>query len=336
MTEKMKAIVYTKYGSPEVLRLENVEKPTPKAYEVLIKIHAAALTAGDGIVVEGKPLITRLFTRLTKPKNTIPGKEMAGRVEAVGENVTQFKPGDKVYGDLSVARWSAFAEYVSVPENAVANKPENLTFEQAAAVPESCLVALQALRDEGQIKPGQKVLINGASGGVGSFAVQIAKSFGAEVTAVCSTRNMDLARSLGAEHVIDYTKEDFTQNGKRYNLILAANGYHPISDYRRSLNPEGIYVATGGSMAQSLQASMIGPILSQFGGKKMGGMMVKPNQDDLVFKKELIESGMVKPVIDRSYPLSEITDAFHFVGEGRAQGKVVINVAQNGSLQPVA
>ena len=296
MASTMKAIVYTKYGSPEVLRLEEVEKPTPEADEVLIRIHAAALTAGDVIVVKGKPFITRLFTGLTKPKNTIPGKEIAGRVEAVGENVTQFKPGDEVYGDLSVAGWGAFAEYVSVPANAIAIKPENLTFEQAAAIPESALVALQALRDEGQIKPGQKVLINGASGGVGSFAVQIAKSFGAEVTAVCSTRNLEVVSSLGADHVIDYTKEDFTQNGLQYDLILAANGYHPISDYRRSLNPEGIYVGTGGSMAQSLQASMIGPILSQFGSQKMGGMMVRPNQDDLVIMKELVEAEKVKPL----------------------------------------
>lgn len=335
MAATMKAVVYTKYGSPEVLRLEEVKKPTPEADEVLIRIHAAALTAGDVIVVKGKPVITRLFTGLTKPKNTIPGKEIAGRVEAVGEKVTQFKPGDEVYGDLSVADWGAFAEYVSVPENAIAKKPENLTFEQAAAVPESALVALQALRDEGQIKPGQEVLINGASGGVGSFAVQIAKSFGAEVTAVCSTRNLEMVRSLGADHVVDYTKEDFTQNGKRYDLILAANGYHPISDYRRSLNPEGIYVGTGGSMAQSLQASMIGPILSQFGSKKMGGMMVRPNQDDLVIMKKLVKAGKVKPVIDRRYPLSEIAEAFQYIGEGHAQGKVIINVAQNGVSQPV-
>ena len=326
MASTMKAIVYTKYGSPEVLRLEEVEKPTPEADEVLIRIHAAALTAGDVIVVKGKPFITRLFTGLTKPKNTIPGKEIAGRVEAIGENVTQFKPGDEVYGDLSVAGWGAFAEYVSVPVNAITIKPENLTFEQAAAIPESALVALQALRDEGQIKPGQKVLINGASGGVGSFAVQIAKSFGAEVTAVCSTRNLEIVHSLGADHVIDYTKEDFTQNGLQYDLILAANGYHPISNYRRSLNPEGIYVGTGGSMAQSLQASIIGPILSQFGSQKMGGMMVRPNQDDLVSMNKLLEAEKVAPVIDRHYSLSEAVEAFRYVEEGHARGKVVLTM----------
>jgi len=326
----MKAVVYTEYGPPEVLQLKEVEKPTLKDDEVLIKIHAAAITAGDVIVLKGEPFVTRLMTGLLKPKNTIPGKEMAGRVEAVGENVTQFEPGDEVFGDLSVAGWGAFAEYVSVPENAIALKPANLTFEQAAAVPESALVALQALRDKGKIQPGQKVLINGASGGVGTYAVQIAKSFGAEVTAVCSTRNMDMVRSIGADYVIDYTVEDFTQNGQQYDLILAANGYHPISDYRRALSPDGIYVATGGSMTQSLQATMIGPFISRTGSKTMGGMMVKPNQNDLVFMKELLEAGKVVPVIDRCYSLSEVAEAFQYIGEGHAQGKVVITVEQNG------
>ena len=329
MTSTMKAIVYTKYGSPDVLQLKEVEKPSPKEDELLIRIHAAAITAGDVIVLKGEPFVTRFVTGLQKPKNTIPGKEMAGRVEAVGGNVTQFQPGDEVYGDLSVAGWGAFAEYVAVPENAVTLKPSNLTFEQSAAVPESAVVALQALRDKGKIQPGNKVLINGASGGVGTYAVQIAKSFGAEVTAVCSTRNVDMVRSLGADYVIDYTAEDFTQNGQQYDLILAANGYHPISDYRRALSPEGIYVATGGSMTQSLQANMMGPFISKTGSKTMGGMMVKPNQDDLVFMKELLEAGKVVPVIDRCYPLSEIAEAYHYIGGGHAKGKVVIIVEQN-------
>jgi NADPH:quinone reductase-like Zn-dependent oxidoreductase len=326
----MKAVVYTEYGPPEVLQLKEVDKPILKDDEVLIKIHAAAVTAGDVIVMKGEPLVTRLMTGLLKPKNTIPGKEMAGRVEAVGENVTQFEPGDEVFGDLSVAGWGAFAEYVSVPENAIALKPANLTFEQAAAVPESAVVALQSLRDKGKIQPGNKVLINGASGGVGTYAVQIAKSFGAEVTAVCSTRNMDMVRSIGADYVIDYTVEDFTQNGQQYDLILAANGYHPISDYRRALSPDGIYVATGGSMTQSLQATMIGPFISKTGSKTMGGMMVKPNQNDLVFMKELLEAGKVVPVIDRCYSLSEVAEAFRYIGEGHAKGKVVVTVEQNG------
>jgi NADPH:quinone reductase-like Zn-dependent oxidoreductase len=329
MAATMKAFVYTKYGSPDVLKFEEVQKPVPKEDEVLIKIHAAAITAGDAIVLKGEPFVTRFATGLRNPKNTIPGKEMAGRIEAVGRNVTQFQPGDGVFGDLSVASWGAFAEYVSVPENAIALKPANLTFEQAAAVPESAVVALQGLRDKGQIQPGQKVLINGASGGVGSFAVQIAKALGAEVTAVCSTKNLEMVRSIGADHVIDYTKEDFTQNGQHYDLILAANGYHPISDYRRALSPEGIYVATGGTMTQSLQATMIGPFISMTGSKTMGGMMVKPNQNDLVFIKDLIEAGKVTPIIDRSYPLSEVAEAFRYIGTGHAQGKVVITIEGN-------
>jgi NADPH:quinone reductase-like Zn-dependent oxidoreductase len=276
--------------------------------------------------LKGEPFVTRFTTGLLEPKNSIPGKEMGGRVEAVGQNVTQFQPGDEVFGDLSVASWGAFAEYVAVPESAIALKPTNLTFEEAAAVPESAVVALQGLRDKGKIQPGQKVLINGASGGVGLYAVQIAKAFGAEVTAVCSTRNMALVRSLGADHVIDYTKEDFTQNGQQYDLILAVNGYHPISDYRRALSSEGIYVATGGSMKQTLQATMIGPFISMTGGKKMGGMLVKPNQNDLVFIKELIEANKVKPVIDKRYPLSKAADAFHYMEAGRAQGKIVITM----------
>lgn len=329
MTATMKAIVYTKYGSPEVLRLEEVQKPTPKDSEVLIKIHATSVTAGDVIVLKGEPFVTRFATGLREPKNSIPGKEMAGRVEAVGRNVTRFQPGDEVFGDLSVAGWGALAEYVAVPESAIALKPANLTFEEAAAVSESAVVALQGLRDKGKIQPGQKILINGASGGVGLYALQIAKAFGAEVTAVCSTRNMALVRSLGADHVIDYTKEDFTQNGQQYDLILAANGYHPILDYKRALRPEGIYVASGGTMKQSLQATMIGPFISMTGSKKMGGMLVKPNQNDLVFIKDFIEANKVKPVIDRRYPLSETADAFHYMAEGRAQGKVVITVEQN-------
>jgi len=328
----MKAIVYTKYGSPDVLQLKEVEKPTPKDNEVLIKIHAAAVTIGDVIVVKGEPFPVRFWSGLLEPNNKIPGKEMAGRVEAVGTNVTQFQPGDEVFGDLSVCGLGAFAEYVSVPENAIALKPANLTFEEAAAVPESAVVALQGLRDKGKIQPGQKVLINGASGGVGTYAVQIAKSFGADVTAVCSTRNLDMARSIGADHVIDYTQEDFTQNGQRYDLILAANGYHPLSDYRRALTPEGFYVGTGGAMAQTFQGMLLGPIMSMTGSKTMGNMLVKPNKNDLVFMKELLEAGKVVPVIDRRYPLSEVPEAFRYVEEGHAQGKVVITVEQNGKI----
>jgi NADPH:quinone reductase-like Zn-dependent oxidoreductase len=328
----MKAIVYTEYGSPDVLQFKEVEKPAPQDNEVLVKIHAAAVTIGDVIVVKGEPFLTRFWTGLREPKHQIPGKEMAGSVEAVGAGVTQFQPGDEVFGDLSVCGLGAFAEYVSVPESAIALKPANLTFEEAAAVPESAVVALQGLRDKGKIQAGQTVLINGASGGVGSYAVQIAKSFGADVTAVCSTRNMDRARAMGADHVIDYTQEDFTQNGRRYDLILAANGYHSLTDYRRALNPEGFYVGTGGSMAQTFQAMLLGPIISMTGRKTMSNMLVKPNQDDLVYVAGLVEAGKVAPVIDRRYPLAEIREAFRYVEEGHAQGKVVITVEQNGKV----
>jgi NADPH:quinone reductase-like Zn-dependent oxidoreductase len=322
----MKAIVYTKYGPLDVLKLKEVDKPTPKDNEVLVKIYATTVTPGDAILVKGDPFPVRFWSGLLEPKHKIPGKEMAGRVESIGNNVTRFQPGNDVFGDLTVCGSGAFAEYVSVPENAIAPKPANLTFEEAAAVPESAIVALQGLRDHGKIQPGQKVLINGTSGGVGSFAVQIAKSFGAEVTAVCSTRNLEMARSLGADHVIDYSKEDFTQNGKKYDLILAANGYHPISDYRRALSPEGIYVASGGSMAQTFEAMLQGPIISMTGSKKMSNMLVKPNKNDLVFMKDLIEAGKVVPSIDRRYPLSEFAEAFRYLEEGHAQGKIVMVV----------
>jgi NADPH:quinone reductase-like Zn-dependent oxidoreductase len=322
----MKAIVYTEYGSLDVLKLEDVDKPTPKENEVLIKIHATTVTPGDVIVVRGVPFAVRFWSGLLKPKHKIPGKEMAGRVEAIGGKVTQFQPGEEVFGDLSVCGLGAFAEYVCVPENAIALKPANFTFEQSAAVPESSVVALQGLRDKGKIQPGQKVLINGASGGIGSFAVQIAKSFGAEVTAVCSPRNLAMASSIGADHVIDYTQEDFTQNGQHYDLILAANGNHSLSDYRRALTSKGIYVGSGGSMAQTFQGMFLGPIYSMTGSQTMGNMLVKPNQKDLVFIKELAEAGKVVPVIDRHYPLSEVPQALRYLEEGHARGKVVITI----------
>ena len=224
---------------------------------------------------------------------------------------------------------AGFAEYVCAREDALVLKPANLSFEEAAAVPIAAVTALQGLRDKGQIQPGQKVLINGASGGVGTFAVQIAKSFGAEVTGVCSTRNLDMVRSIGADHVIDYTQEDFTKNGQHYDLILAANGYHSISDYKRALSPKGMYVMTGGSMAQLFQAMLLGPWISMTGSKKMGNLMAKPNQKDLVFLKELLEAGKVVPVIERRYPLSEVAEAIRYLEEGHAQGKVVITVDQN-------
>jgi NADPH:quinone reductase-like Zn-dependent oxidoreductase len=322
----MKAIIYTKYGPPEVLQLKEVEKPTPQDDEVLVKIQAASLNAADWHLLRADPFLARFYSGLLKPKYTILGADIAGRVEAVGGNVKQFQPGNEVFGDVSACGWGAFAEYTCARENALVLKPVNLSFPEAAAVPLAALTALHGLRDKGQIQPGQKVLINGAAGGVGTFAVQIAKTFGADVTAVCSTRNLDMARSLGADQVIDYTKEDFTQNGQRYDLILAANGYHPILAYKRALNPKGIYVMTGGSPAQMFQAILLGPWISMTGSKKMGALSSKPNQKDLAFIKELLEAGKVKPVIDRRYPLSEVAQAFRYLEEGHAKGKVVITV----------
>ncbi|WP_416828307.1 NAD(P)-dependent alcohol dehydrogenase [Ectobacillus polymachus] len=281
---------------------------------------------GNLALVKGEPFLARLWSGLLKPKYTIPGGDIAGLVEAVGINVKQFQPGDEVFGDLAACGWGGFAEYVSVPEHALARKPANISFEEAAAVPMAAVTALQGLRDKGKIQSGQKVLINGASGGVGTFAVQIAKSFGAEVTCVCSTRNVDIVRSIGADHVIDYMREDFTKNKQRYDLILAANGYQPISAYKRALRPNGIYIATGGSMAQISQAMLMSPWISMTGSKKMGSIIQRPNQKDLVFMKELIEAGKVKPFIDRRYKLSEVPDALRYFAEGHSQGKVVITV----------
>ncbi len=326
----MKAIVFTEYGSPDVLALKEVDKPMPEEDEVLVKIHAAAVTFGDPAVVRGEPFIVRLWSGLRAPKYQIPGKEMAGTVEAVGQQVKRFKPGDEVYGDLSDCGWGAFAEYATVPEGALALKPANVSFEEAAAVPESARVALQGLRDTGKIQAGEKVLINGASGGVGSFAVQIAKAFGAEVTAVCSTRSVDSARANGADHVIDYTKEDFTESGQQYDLILACNGYHSLLAYRRALRPGGRYVVTGGTMGQIFQGMLLGPLVSLAGDKEMRSLgEVKQNREDLVVMKELLEAGEVKPFIERRYPLSETAEAMRYIGEGHARGKVVIQIAQD-------
>jgi NADPH:quinone reductase-like Zn-dependent oxidoreductase len=324
--EKMKAIICTKYGPPEVLQLAQVEKPVPKDNEVLVQVHASSVNFNNLAFVKGKPFVARLWTGLLKPKYKIPGNDVAGRVETIGRNLKQFQPGDEVFGNLYESGYGGFAEYVCAREDALTLKPANVSFEEAATLPEAALVALQSLRDKGQIKMGQKVLIYGASGGIGTFAVQIAKSFGAEVTGVCSTRNLDMVRSIGADHVIDYTKEDFTQNGQRYDLILATAGYRSIFDYRRALSPKGIYVATGGSMAQIFQALLLGPWISITGSKKMRMLSMKPNKKDLVFMKELLEAGKVKPVIDRRYTLGEVAEALRYYGERHARGKVVITV----------
>ena len=319
----MKAAVYRSYGPPEVLKIEEIEKPTPKEDEVLIKIHAASVNAYDWHFLTADIFLIRLMGGgVLKPKYTRLGADIAGRIEAVGRNVKQFQPDDEVFGMVK----GGFAEYACAPENALALKPVNLSFEEAAAVPMAAVTALQGLRDEGQIQAGQKVLINGASGGVGTFAVQIAKSFGAEVTAVCSPRNLDQARSIGADHVIDYAKEDFTKNGQQYDLVFAANGYHSLSAYKRTLTPKGIYIMAGGSVAQIFQSMLMGSMMSETGGKTMGGVSAKRSQQDLVFIKELFEAGKVKSVIDRRYPLSEAAEALRYLGEGHAKGKIVVTM----------
>jgi NADPH:quinone reductase-like Zn-dependent oxidoreductase len=317
----MKAIVCAQYGPPDVLQFTEVAKPTPKDNEVLIKIYAAAINPLDRFFMRGAPLI-RLIPGLRKPKDTRLGVDLAGQVEAVGRNVTQFKPGDEVFG----ACRGALAEYVCAPEDKLALKPAKLSFEEAAAVPVAALTVLQGLRDKGRIQPGHKVLIDGASGGVGTFAVQIAKSFGAEVTAVCSTRNVEAARSLGADHVIDYTREDFRKSGKRYDLILGANSHHSIFDYRHALTQNGIYVLVGGSMFRIFQGMLLAPFLSRIGSKKTCFFIANLNQKDLVFLKELFEAGKVVPVIDRRYPLKDAADAIRYLEEGHAQGKIVLSV----------
>jgi NADPH:quinone reductase-like Zn-dependent oxidoreductase len=323
----MKAIVYTRYGPPDVLQLKDIEKPIPKDDEVLVEVHAASVNAYDWHMLEAKPFLVRLMGGgLLKPRNSILGADIAGRVEAVGKDAKQFQPNDEVFGTIS----GGFAEYACAREKYLALKPANLSFEEAAAVPMAAITALQGLRDKGQIQPGQKVLINGASGGVGTFAVQIAKSFGAEVTGVCSTKNLGMVRSIGADQIVDYTQEDFTKNGQHYDLILAANGYHWISDYKRALGPRGIYVMTGGSMGQLFQAMLLGPLMSKTGGKRMGGMTARLSQNDLVFMKELLEAGKVVPVIERRYPLSQAAEAVRYLAEGHAQGKVVITLEPEG------
>ena len=320
----MRAVLHTKYGPPDVLRLEDIPKPIPTDDEVLVRVHAASLNAVDWHILRAKPFPIRLMGMgLLRPKHKVLGADIAGQVEAVGKNVMQFKQGDNVFGELSGCGWGAFAEYVCVPENVIASKPADISFEEAAATPLAAVTALQGLRDKGQIRTGKRVLIHGASGGVGTFAVQIAKAFGCEVTAVCSTSKMNMVRSIGADHAIDYTKEDFTRSGQQYDLILAVNGYRSLFDYRRALSPKGIYVMAGGSGAQMFQA-LLGPLISRPAGKKMRSVGMKSNKKDLIFIKDLLESGKVVPVIDRRYPLNETAEAIRYLEEGHALGKVVI------------
>ena len=331
----MKAIVQTRFGAPdEVLELKEVEQPTPEDDEILVKVHASSVNYADSAFTKGEPFMVRLIgAGLLKPKIKILGADVAGWVEAVGRNVKLFQPGDDVYADLAVVGRGGFAEYVAAPENTFALKPANISFEEAGAVPQAAVVALQGLRNEGKIQAGQKVLIVGASSGIGTFAVQIAKSFGAEVTGVCGTRNLDMVRSIGADHIIDYTKDDFVQNGQLYDLILATAGYRSIHDYKRALSAKGVYVMSGGAMKQVIEAMLQGSRISEKGGKTMVNLAAKPSQKDLVFIKELIEGGKVVPVVDRCFSLGETAKAIDYYGEGHASGKVVITVGHNDKQQ---
>ncbi len=322
----MKAIVYYNYGSPDVLKYEEIERPTPADDEVLIRVRAASVNPYDWHFMRGTPYFVRIVAGLRKPKVTRLGVDVAGQVEAGGRNVTQFKPGDEVFGTCH----GAFADYACTSESKLVTKPDNVTFEQAASVPIAALTALQGLRDKGQIQPGQKVLINGAAGGVGTFAVQIAKSFGADVTGVCSTRNVDMVRSIGADHVIDYTQEDFTKSGQHYDLILDSIGKHSLSACRRVLNPKGIYVMVGGPagrwMIGALARVLTALVWSRFVSQKLVMCFARPSRADLTVMQELMKAGKVIPVIDRRYKLSEVPEAIRYLEEGHARGKVVISV----------
>jgi len=325
----MKAIVCTKYGGPDVLQLKDVPKPFPKDDEALVKVHATSLNAADFETLRG--MWSARFGGPLKPMYKILGSDLSGRVEVVGRNVKQFQPGDEVWGDLSFPYgFGTFAEYVSVSENALSLKPASMTFEEASTYPQAAIIPLQTLRDKGQIQPDQKVLINGAGGGQGTFAVQIAKHFGAEVTGVDHTTKLDMLRSIGADHVIDYTQEDYTRSGQRYDLIFDVVGYRSVFDYRRALSPGGSFFIVGGSLATFLQVLILGALISRIGSKKMGlNAYVPNNKEDLASLTALFEAGKVVPVINRTYPLSEVPDALRYLEEGHVFGKVVINVEQN-------
>jgi NADPH:quinone reductase-like Zn-dependent oxidoreductase len=323
----MKAIVYSMYGSPDVLQYEELLKPTPKENEVLVKIHVASINSWDWDQLLGKHFIIRLIGGVFKPRYKIPGADIAGRVEAIGNKVTQFQPGDEVFGDIAGCGFGGFAEYAAVPEKLLAKKTPAMSFEQAAALPQAGLLALQGLRHNGDLKPGQQILINGAGGGVGTLALQYAKSCGAEVTCVDLEEKFDLLRSLGADHLIDYTKEDYTRNNKQYDKILDVIAHRKVSDYKRALKPGGSFVMIGGSMGGLLlQLMLFGSIISKFGNKKLGLMGYRPNRNDLDTLSRLFEEGKVIPVIDRSYPLQETADAFRYFGTGRVRGKIIITL----------
>lgn len=328
----MKAMIYTHYGSPDGVHLAHVPQPIPKAGEVLVKIHAVSVNSADLRLLAGKPFLVRLMGYgLFNPRYPILGGDIAGRVEAVGGGATRFKVGDAVYGDLSNHGMGGFAEYVAVSEDALAPMPVNLTFEEAAAVPLAGITALQALRDKAQVRPGERVAINGASGGVGTFAVQIARAMGAEVTAIASTSKLPLLRELGAAEAIDYTREDFTAGGERYDVILGVNGYHPLAHYRRALRPNGRYVMVGGTDAQLFEALLRAPFMRSRDGKQFMSLAAKAALSDLVAMTEMLEQGAIKPVIQRCYPLEALADAMHTLAAGHVQSKVVIRMTEGSA-----
>lgn len=320
----MKAIVRYQYGSPEVLKLEEVEKPAPRDDEVLIRIHAVSINGSDREGLIGKPLYARMGG-LRKPGYPILGSDIAGRVEQAGKDITQFKPGDEVFGEIP-GYHGGFAEYACAPESTLARKPAGLTFEQAAAIPQGGVIALQGIREKGQARPGQQVLINGAGGSAGTFAVQLAKLYGAEVTGVDNTGKMDFLRSLGADHVIDYTKQDFTKNRKQYDLILDLIAHRSVFAYKRALKPNGTFFFVGGSVGTLFQILLLGPWIKRTTGRHLRLLVVPQNNKDLIAITELCEVGKVVPVIDRRYPFHEAPEALRYVAEGRAKGKVVIQI----------
>lgn len=322
----MKAIVHSKYGPPETLELKEVEKPTVGDDDLLVKVHATAVNAYDWHILRADPLMARLEVGLFKPQKTRLGVDIAGVVEAAGKNVRKFHAGDAVFADISASGGGGFAEYVSIPEKYMACKPVNLSFEEAAAVPMAAVTALQGLRDLGQVQPGMKVLIHGASGGVGTFAVQIAKALGAEVTAVCSTGKMNLVHSLGADQVIDYTREDFLQSGERYPLILGISGFRPLADYQRALTPQGRYIMVGGTNAQIFQAALLGPWKSRKGGQTMQHLSAVPRQKDLELIRDWLEVEKIIPVVDRTFRLDEVPEAIRYLEQRNANGKIVVKV----------
>lgn len=323
----MKAVIYTKYGSPDVLQLKELEKPTPSDDEVLIKILAVSVNRSDWEGLIGKPLYARIGG-LLKPRRHILGSDIAGRVEAVGKNITRFQPGDEVFGDI-LAHMGGFAEYVCVREKALAPKPAGMTFEAVSTIPQAGVIAVQGIRDKGQIKPGHKVLINGAGGGTGMFAIQLAKLYGAEITGVDSTGKLEFMRSLGADHVIDYTREDFTKNGKQYDFILDVIAHRSIYAYMRALKPHGSYYMVGGSVALLFPILLLGPLIRRITGKKIRLLAVQPRVKDMLYITELCEAGKIVPVIDREFTLSEVPEALRYLGEGRSKGKVIITVGHN-------